>query len=76
MRSSRLGSLGNVSRLTLGGGGIGQGWGETSREEAGATLRMAADRGIPICLGVDEAIHHGQWSGFNHRLHRHRGSGP
>ena len=48
MRSSRLGSLGNVSRLTLGGGGIGQGWGETSREEAGATLRMAADRGITL----------------------------
>jgi aryl-alcohol dehydrogenase-like predicted oxidoreductase len=40
--------LGHVSRLTLGGGRIGQGWGETSREEASATLRAAVDAGIDL----------------------------
>jgi aryl-alcohol dehydrogenase-like predicted oxidoreductase len=48
MRSASLGSFGRVSRLTLGGGGIGQVWGETSREEAAATLRLAVDRGIDL----------------------------
>lgn len=48
MRSASLGSFGRVSRLTLGGGGIGQVWGETSREEAAATLRLAVDGGIDL----------------------------
>ena len=48
MQRSKLGPLGLVSRLTLGGGGIGQGWGETSREEAIATIRLAVDRGIDL----------------------------
>jgi aryl-alcohol dehydrogenase-like predicted oxidoreductase len=48
MRIAKLGPLGDVSRLTLGGGGIGQGWGETSREEAIATIMMAIDRGITV----------------------------
>ena len=48
MRHAELGNFGSVSRLTLGGGGIGQGWGETSREEAGATIRLALDRGIDL----------------------------
>ena len=48
MMKSTLGPLGPTSRLTLGGGGIGQGWGETSREEAGATIRLALDRGIDL----------------------------
>ena len=48
MRTANLGSLGNVSRLTLGGGGIGQGWGETSREEAIATIKLAIDGGITV----------------------------
>ena len=38
MRHATLGPLGQVSRLTLGGGGIGQIWGEVSAEEAKATL--------------------------------------
>jgi aryl-alcohol dehydrogenase-like predicted oxidoreductase len=46
MRTSRLGPLRDVSRLTLGGGGIGQVWGETSRDEASATIRLAVDSGI------------------------------
>jgi aryl-alcohol dehydrogenase-like predicted oxidoreductase len=48
MRSAMLGSLGAVSRLTLGGGGIGQIWGETSRDEAAATLKAAIDGGITL----------------------------
>jgi len=48
MRSSMLSPLGPVSRLTLGGGGIGQVWGEVSREEAAATLKAALDGGIDV----------------------------
>jgi aryl-alcohol dehydrogenase-like predicted oxidoreductase len=48
MRKAELGTLGPVSRLTLGGGGIGQIWGETSREEALATLHAALDGGIDL----------------------------
>lgn len=48
MRTATLGSLGEVSRLTLGGGGIGQVWGPTSREEALATLKAAIDGGITV----------------------------
>lgn len=48
MESGTLGPLGRVSRLTLGGGGIGQLWGETTRIEAVATLRMAVDAGIDL----------------------------
>jgi aryl-alcohol dehydrogenase-like predicted oxidoreductase len=48
MRTAMLGALGEVSRLTLGGGGIGQIWGETSQEEATATLRAALDAGITV----------------------------
>ena len=39
---------GSVSELTLGGGGLGQVWGETSREEAVATVRAAVDAGITL----------------------------
>jgi aryl-alcohol dehydrogenase-like predicted oxidoreductase len=48
MRSAKLGPVGEVSRLTIGGGGIGQAWGETTREEAIATLRAATDAGITL----------------------------
>ena len=48
MRTANLGSLGPVSRLTLGGGGIGQIWGETSHDEALATLHLAIDGGIDV----------------------------
>ena len=39
MQERQFGAIGEVSRLTLGGGGIGQVWGETSRHEGIATLR-------------------------------------
>ena len=48
MQKQRLGTLGEVSRLTLGGGGIGQVWGDTNREEGIATLKMAVDAGIDV----------------------------
>jgi aryl-alcohol dehydrogenase-like predicted oxidoreductase len=38
--------FGEVSALTLGGGGLGQVWGKTSREEALETVAMALDHGI------------------------------
>ncbi len=48
MKTVPLGPFKNISRLTLGGGGIGQGWGETSRDEAMATIRLAIDHGITL----------------------------
>jgi len=48
MESRMLGSLWPVSPLTIGGGGIGQVWGPTSRDEAVATLREAIEAGITL----------------------------
>jgi len=48
METRNLGPLANVSRYTLGGGGIGQLWGATTRDEAVATVRAAADAGINL----------------------------
>ena len=38
--------FGSISSLTLGGGGLGQVWGETTREEAVATVNVAIEKGI------------------------------
>jgi aryl-alcohol dehydrogenase-like predicted oxidoreductase len=48
MQIRQLGSLWPVSALTLGGGGIGQVWGQTSRAEAVATVRLAVERGVTL----------------------------
>jgi aryl-alcohol dehydrogenase-like predicted oxidoreductase len=48
MKQATLGPVGAVSRLTLGGGGIGQIWGEVSADEARATLAAALDGGITV----------------------------
>lgn len=48
MKTTMLGTIGPVSRLTLGGGGIGQGWGPTTRDEAIATVKSAVDAGIDL----------------------------
>ena len=48
MEMRQLGTLWPVSSLTLGGGGLGQLWGETTREEAVATVKRAVDRGITL----------------------------
>jgi aryl-alcohol dehydrogenase-like predicted oxidoreductase len=48
LRNATLGALGDVSRLTLGGGGLGQIWGETSSDEAVATVHAAVDAGITL----------------------------
>ena len=47
MRRATLGPLGEVSRLTL-GGGIGLIWGPSSRDEAKATIHAALDAGIDL----------------------------
>ena len=48
MDERAFGRLGAVSALTLGGGGIGQVWGPTSRDEAVATTREAVGSGITL----------------------------
>jgi aryl-alcohol dehydrogenase-like predicted oxidoreductase len=48
MRTVTLGPVPDVSRLTLGGGGLGQLWGETTTEEATATVRAAVEAGITL----------------------------
>lgn len=48
METRQLGSLWPVSALTLGGGGLGQVWGETDRDEAVATARAGVEAGISL----------------------------
>ena len=57
MESRTFGGLWDVSALTLGGGGIGQVWGATTREEAVATTREAVEAGITL---LDVAPLYGQ----------------
>jgi aryl-alcohol dehydrogenase-like predicted oxidoreductase len=67
-----FGKLGVISCLTLGGGGTGQVWGPTNREEAIATVREAVDAGITF-LDVAPAYGNGEaelivGEAFNGRL--------
>src|SRR6202166_808878 len=48
MNTHPFGRLQSVSVLTLGGGGLGQLWGPTTREECVATVRAAVDAGITL----------------------------
>lgn len=48
MRSHPFGKLPPVSTLTLGGGGLGMLWGETTFEECVATVHAAVDAGITL----------------------------
>ncbi|MEO8684255.1 MAG: aldo/keto reductase, partial [Devosia sp.] len=48
MQTNTLGPFGPVSRLTLGGGGIGQLWGEASDADSVDTLHVAVDAGIDL----------------------------
>jgi aryl-alcohol dehydrogenase-like predicted oxidoreductase len=48
MEQRQLGNLWPVSVLTLGGGGIGQLWGETTRDECIASVHTAVDNGIML----------------------------
>jgi aryl-alcohol dehydrogenase-like predicted oxidoreductase len=56
MQTAKLGPVGTVSRLTLGGGGIGHLWGETTEAEGVATIHRAIDRGITL---IDAAPSYG-----------------
>lgn len=57
MHTSTLGPFTDVSRLTLGGGGLGQIWGASSDEEAIATITAALDAGINM---IDTAPMYGE----------------
>jgi aryl-alcohol dehydrogenase-like predicted oxidoreductase len=48
MELRNFGRLGQISALTLGGGGIGAVWGTTDRQEAVATVHAALDAGITM----------------------------
>ncbi|MGH7022163.1 MAG: aldo/keto reductase [Caulobacteraceae bacterium] len=48
MERARLGPIPSVSRLTLGGGGLGRIWGETSISESVATVHAAIEAGITL----------------------------
>jgi aryl-alcohol dehydrogenase-like predicted oxidoreductase len=48
MPNRMLGRLWPVGALTLGGGGVGQLWGATTREECIATVRTAVEHGITL----------------------------
>jgi aryl-alcohol dehydrogenase-like predicted oxidoreductase len=48
MRTAAFGPLAPVSILTLGGGGLGMLWGETTFEECVATVHAAIDAGIAL----------------------------
>ena len=48
MEQRPFGKLGSVSALSLGGGGLGQIWGATSREECVAVVREAVDSGVTL----------------------------
>jgi aryl-alcohol dehydrogenase-like predicted oxidoreductase len=61
MDYANLGSVGRVSRLTLGGGGLGLVWGETTEDEAIATLHAAVDAGIDL---IDTAPMYGACEGI------------
>jgi len=46
MEFRKFGTLGEISTLSLGGGGLGQLWGETTREECISTVHLALEQGI------------------------------
>src|SRR5712691_5833887 len=48
MQQHSFGRLPPVSTLTLGGGGLGMVWGETTFEECVATVRAAVEAGITL----------------------------
>ena len=48
MKQNQLGQLWPISALTIGGGGIGQVWGDTTRDESVAVLTEAIDAGINL----------------------------
>ena len=48
MEQRPFGKLGSVSALSLGGGGLGQIWGATTREECVAVVREAVDSGVTL----------------------------
>ena len=56
MQRRTFGKLGEISALTLGGGGIGQVWGPTTQEEAVATVREAVEAGVTFFDGRNFSV--------------------
>jgi hypothetical protein len=56
MRQQRFGGLWPVSALTLGGGGLGMVWGETTFDECVATVHEAVTAGINLITDHTGAI--------------------
>jgi hypothetical protein len=56
MQMRSFGSLGQVSALTLGGGGIGSVWGTVERAEAVATVRAALVLGVKNRVELEECL--------------------
>ena len=48
MQARPFGKLGSVSALALGGGGLGQLWGRTTRDECVTLAREAVESGITL----------------------------
>ena len=71
MRYTKLGPLDHISRLTLGGGGLGEIWGATTPEAAGATVRAALDAGVNL---IDTAPMYRRCETVISRCMRHRPS--
>jgi aryl-alcohol dehydrogenase-like predicted oxidoreductase len=57
MHYTTLGPFNHISRLTLGGGGLGQIWGETNSQQAHATLHAAIDAGITLIDTAPSYLH-------------------
>src|SRR6476660_1613345 len=57
MQKSTLGPFDDVRRLTRGGGGLGQGWGASTEEEAVATVHAAVAAGVNL---IDTAPMYGE----------------
>ena len=57
MRYTTLGPFAQVSRLTLGGGGLGQIWGETTPEEVHAAIHGSIDAGINLIDTAPSYLH-------------------
>jgi hypothetical protein len=70
MRQNSFGKLWPVSALTLGGGGIGMVWGETTFDECVATVHAAIAAGINL---IDLSLELRRWQSRTSRRRSLRG---
>ena len=67
MRQNSFGKLWPVSALTLGGGGIGMVWGETTFDECVATVHAAVAAGVNL-IDLAPSYGDGRRSGLSAKL--------